>query len=145
MIVGVNQKDRINLIKMHKRLNGFRFCLINDGGEVLDYLDYFEYNFLPEAQNSLPKREQKIYLARQAQLIDKLPKITENALASLDKRKIYSGIKKIHKDTKEFIDLAFTGYESVDMKPIELLIDAEYHAIVSRIIYNATHEEQEEM
>ena len=126
MIIGINQKDGINLNKIYKRLNGLRFGVINDGGEVLDYLDCFEYNFLPLAQNSLPKRERKIYFARQAEIVDKLPKITENALESLDKRKIYSGINNIHKDVSEFISLAFSGHESVDTKPIELLIDAEY-------------------
>ena len=141
--IDLNYKDRLN--KSLDRLNGFKNGLYGEGVEVLDYLDYFEFNFLSEVQKSLPKRVQKIYSGKQSLLVDKLPQIKAHALETLDTRKISMGIECIDKDANGFMALAFTGRESLDPTPIDLLIDAEYHAIVARTIYMATHEAQEEM
>ena len=143
MIIGINKTNAGEVVKSYKALKWLKNALNGDGAEVLDYLDKFEYDFLPLVENSLPKSVRKIYLARQSQLIGKLPKIKEKAINHPDKRKIHLGVKEIDKNAQEFMTLAFEGFDSCDPRPIDLLISAEYYAIVARTIYCETQEEME--
>lgn len=143
MIIGINKDEKNKLLKTYMPLKWLKNAINSDGADVLDYLDTFEYKFLPEVQKMLPNATRKVYYARQSQLIDKLPKIKQKAINHPDKRKVYLGVKEIDKSTQEFMTLAFEGFDSRDTRLIDLLITAEYHAIVARTIYMETQEEME--
>ena len=140
MLININDSCRPELIACYYNLKRLRYSDMDKS----DFFDYFEHVCVPQAVDSLSGKAFKCYQGKLGELNKNYEKICSSAASDhMSEKRMYQRIKQMTESYKKFINTAFEGFPSLDMTPIDYLIDAEYSCIVARTIYNKNNTELE--